>query len=129
MLHQQALRGQRLLESETGALTGDLRRLQEAQESLEGAEGTGVPTTAGLLGNAARYREFLALRRLSLAEEIAEGQRRLEAQQARLREARQAVAGWELLAERLRAQEKRCLARQEQEIADQHGQWRSRRSG
>ena len=129
VLHQQALRGQRLLESETGALAGELSRLHEARAALEGAEAVGVATTAGLLGNATRYRELVEARRLSLEEEILEAQRRLEAHQTRLRQARQAVAGWERLEERLTAQERQRLARQEQEITDQHGQWRSRRSG
>jgi len=66
MLHQQALRGQRLLESETGALAGELTRLQEAREADlrgEAMEGTGMVGTAGLLGNATRYRELVAARR------------------------------------------------------------------
>ena len=129
MLRQQALRGQRLLEGETGALAGELRRLQEARAALGEPEGGKAAATAGLLGHATRYRELVTAQRLSLAEALAEAEQGLSEHQARLRQAAQAVAGWERLAERLRAQESGRLARLEQEMADQHGQRRLRRSG
>lgn len=132
VLHQQALRGQRLLESETGALAGELTRLQEAREAdlrREALEGTDMVGTAGLLGNATRYRELVAARRATLAEALAAAEQQLEAHRVRLRQARQATLGWERLAERLMAPERQRLTRQEQETLDQHGQWRSRHSG
>jgi hypothetical protein len=129
MLHRQALRGQRLLEAETAVLTGELKRLQEARQTLGESEAVGAASTAGLQGNATRHRELVTAQRRSLAEETAAVEQRLIEHQARLRQAAQAVSGWELLAERLTAQERGRLARLEQEIVDQHGQWRSRRSG
>ena len=129
VLHRQALRGQQLLESETALLMAELERLVKARQALERPEADAVAPTAGLLSNAARHRELAETRRVALVAEIGEAEAELEAHQARLRQARQAVAGWERLAERLGMQERQRLARQEQEMIDQHGQWRSRRSG
>jgi len=104
VLYEQARRGQRLLESETAALMAELNELYVVRQALEQPKAQAVAPTAGLLSNAARHGELVETRRAAVMAEIVEAEARLAAQQMRLRQARQAVAGWELLAGRVEAQ-------------------------